>query len=405
MLLSPATLLLVLFLLWAPHTSGEAVEPIRIGVLYSSTGTMAISETRLKDALLVMVDNQNERGGLLGRPLEAVVIDPASDWPLYAEKARQLIEREEVAAIFGCWTSASRKAVKPVVEELNGLLFYPVQYEGQEQSENIFYLGAAPNQQAFPGVRYLLEEMKIERWVLAGTDYVYPRTTNSLLTAFLLQRGVDISDIMISYSPFGHDAWERIISEIRNFASQGKKTAIVSTINGDANMAFYRELAKQGVSADDIPVIAFSVGEGELSTMDTTLPVGHLAAWNYFMSIDNPTNRAFVADLQRQSQGKVQVVNDPIEAQYIGFQLWTSAVAAAGSTDTDMVRQAMVGSSVKNLSGGRSEMLPNHHISRPAYIGRLRSDGQYKIVWKSAQEILGDPWFDPADVGAGEGHE
>jgi urea transport system substrate-binding protein len=397
-------LLLVLLLPCSLHATGKMAEPIRVGVLYSSTGTMAISETHLRDALLVMIDQQNERGGLLGRPLEALVIDPASNWPLYAEKARQLIEREHVAVIFGCWTSASRKAVKPVVEELNGLLFYPVQYEGREQSDNIFYLGAAPNQQALPAVRFLMETMEIERWVLAGTDYVYPRATNRLLSAFLLQNGVTAPDIMISYTPFGHDDWERIVSDIRRFAAEGKKTAIVSTINGDANIAFYRELARQGVSADDIPVIAFSVGEGELSMMDAKPLTGHLAAWNYFMSIDNPANRAFISDLQRQSGGQVQVVNDPIEAQYIGFQLWLSAVASAGSTDTDKVRQAMIGLSGKNLSGGEAEMLPNHHISKPAYIGRLRPDGQYEIIWKSAADIPGDPWIDPVSVDADKGH-
>ena len=399
-----AGLLLVLLLPCSLHAIGKVAEPIRVGVLYSSTGTMAISETRLRDALLVMIDQQNERGGLLGRPLEAVVFDPKSTWPLYAEKARQMIEREQVAVIFGCWTSASRKAVKPVVEELNGLLFYSVQYEGREQSDNIFYLGAAPNQQALPAVRFLLETMKIDRWVLAGTDYVYPRTTNRLLSAFLLQSGVAAKDIMISYTPFGHDDWERIVSDIRRFAAGGGKPAIISTINGDANIAFYRELARQGVSADDIPVLAFSVGEGELGMMGAKPPFGHLAAWNYFMSIDNPTNRAFISELQRQSGGQVQVVNDPIEAQYIGFKLWLSAVASAGSTDTDKVRQAMIGLTVENLSGGEAKMLPNHHISKPVYIGRLRPDGQYEIIWKSAADIPGDPWIDPVSVDADKGH-
>jgi len=403
MLFFRASLLLVLLLPCALHATGKMADPIRVGVLYSSTGTMAISETRLKDALLVMIDQQNERGGLLGRPLEAVVIDPMSSWPLYAEKARQLIEREHVAVIFGCWTSASRKAVKPVVEELNRLLFYPVQYEGREQSDNIFYLGAAPNQQALPAVRYLLENMQIESWVLAGTDYVYPRTTNRILVEFLLQNGVPVEDIMISYTPFGHTDWQRTVADIRKFASQRGKTAIVSTINGDANVAFYRELAQQGVSADEIPVLAFSFGESEANLMDDQPPVGHLSAWNYFMSIDSPENRAFVSSLQQQSGGLVTVANDPIEAQYIGFKLWMAAVNAVASTDTNKVRQAIIGLSVKNLSGGEAEMLPNHHLSKPAYIGRLEPGGQYEIIWKSPADIPGDPWIDPVSVDADKG--
>ena len=361
----------LIFLLACSDHSVCQEEPIHVGVLYSSIGTMAVSETRLRDALLVMIDQQNKRGGLLGRPLEAVVLEPASQWPLYAEKARQLIEREEVAVIFGCWTSASRKAVKPVVEELNKLLFYPVQYEGREQSENIFYLGAAPNQQAFPAVRYLLEVMNIERWVLAGTDYVYPRTTNNLLSALLMQNGVAAADIMISYTPFGNEDWERTISNIRNFASEGRRTAIVSTINGDANVGFYHELARQGISAEEVPVLALSVGEGEVSLMGAEPLVGHMAAWNYFMSVDSPANQVFVASLQGQPGDKLTVVNDPIEAQYIGFQLWLSAVASAGSTDTHKVRRAIIGLTAENLSGGEAVMLPNHHISKPAYIGRL----------------------------------
>lgn len=398
-----AGLLLALLLPSTLHAAGKMAEPIRVGVLYSSTGTMAISETHLKNALLVMIDQQNERGGLLGRPLEAVVFDPMSSWPIYAEKARQLIEREHVAVIFGCWTSASRKAVKPVVEELNGLLFYAVQYEGREQSDNIFYLGAAPNQQALPAVRFLLETMKIESWVLAGTDYIYPRTTNRLLVDFLLQNGVPVEDIMISYTPFAHADWQRTVADIRKFADQRGKTAVVSTINGDANVGFYRELVRQGVSADEIPVLAFSFGEGEASMMDDESPVGHLSAWNYFMSIDSPENRAFVSSLQQQSGGLERMINDPIEAQHIGFQLWLSAVASAGSTDTDKVRQAIIGLSVKNLSGGEAEMLPNHHISKPAYIGRLGPDGQYEIIWKSPADIPGDPWVDSISVATDKG--
>ncbi len=395
---------LLFFLLACSNYSVCQEEPIHVGVLYSSIGTMAVSEARLRDALLMMIDQQNKRGGLLGRPLEAVVLEPASQWPMYGEKARQLIEREKVAVIFGCWTSVSRKAVKPVVEELNKLLFYPVQYEGREQSDNIFYLGAAPNQQALPAVGYLMETMAVERWVLAGTDYVYPRTTNKMLAKFLRGQGVSPDDIMISYTPFGHTDWARTVADIREFGSQGRKTAVVSTINGDANISFYEELAHQGVTAQDIPVLAFSVGEGELQKMNVKPLVGHLAAWNYFMSIDTALNRDFVSNWQSHSGGGQGVTNDPIEAQLIGFQLWVKAVEAAGDTGTDAVRDAIVGLSVKNLSDGDVKMLPNHHLSKPAYIGRVRPDGQYGIIWSSAASIPGDPWFDPSSREADKGN-
>jgi urea transport system substrate-binding protein len=359
---------------------------------------MAISEARLRDALLVMIDQQNKRGGLLGRPLEAVVLEPASQWPMYGEKARQLIEREKVAVIFGCWTSASRKEVKAAVEELNGLLFYPVQYEGREQSPNIFYLGAAPNQQALPAVRYLLEERNIQRWVLAGTDYVYPRTTNRMLAAYLADRGVSPEDIMLSYTPFGHTDWGRIVSDIKQFGSQGRKTAVISTINGDANGAFYRELAAQGVSADSIPVLAFSIGEAELQSMDVASMVGHLAAWNYFMSLDNPANRAFLSDLQAFSSNPGAVGTDPLEAQAIGFQLWVAATEHAQTVEPAEVRKALPGLEVANLSGGRAKMHSNHHLSKPVYIGQIRPDGQYDVIWQSNGSVTGDPWFDPVSA-------
>ena len=244
-------------------------ETIKVGVLHSLSGTMAISETTLKDTMLMLIDQQNANGGLLGKQLEAVVVDPASDWPLFAEKARELIEQEGVVATFGAWTSVSRKSVLPVFEELNSLLFYPVQYEGEESSKNVFYTGAAPNQQAIPAVDYLRDEVGVERWVLAGTDYVYPRTTNKILEAYLTANGVASEDIMINYTPFGHSDWQSIVSEIKSFGSEGKKTAVVSTVNGDANVPFYKELGNQGISAEDIPVIAFSVGEEELSGFDT----------------------------------------------------------------------------------------------------------------------------------------
>jgi len=371
----------------------QSEQAIRVGILHSLSGTMAVSEGALKDSLLMLVAEQNQRGGVLGRPLEAVVVDPASNWPLYAEKARQLIEREKVAVIFGCWTSASRRAVKPVVEELNSLLFYPIQYEGREQSPNIFYLGAAPNQQAVPAVQYFKEELAIERWVLAGTDYIYPRTTNTILASYLENLGVDPDDIMLSYTPFAHKDWQRIVKDINQFASTGRKTAVISTINGDANIAFYRELARQRRGANTFPVLAFSVGEEEIKSIGIESMVGHYAAWNYFMSIDAEENRDFVTNWQVFTGDDSRVSNDPMEAQYIGFRMWVSAVERAGTIATDKVRDAMTGITTANLTGGSAQMLPNHHINKPMYIGKVKPDGQYQIIWRSPDNINGDPWY------------
>ena len=373
-----------------------AEDPIKIGVLHSLSGTMAISETTLKDTVLMMVDDLNASGGLLGRTVEAIVVDPASDWPLFAEKARELIEKEEVAAVFGCWTSVSRKSVLPVFEELNGLLFYPVQYEGEESSRNVFYTGAAPNQQAIPAVEYLMSEEGggAERWVLLGTDYVYPRTTNKILRAFLNANGVDDSDILEEYTPFGHSDWQTIVAAVSDFASAGKPTAVVSTINGDANVPFYKELANQGISAEDIPVVAFSVGEEELSGLDTEPLVGHLAAWNYFMSVDAEENDAFIDKWHAFIGDDERVVNDPMEAHYIGFQMWAQAVRQAGSTDVDAVRQAMYGQTVTALSGYEVTMNVNHHLSKPVMIGEIQDDGQFDIVWETGDVVVGDAWSD-----------
>jgi urea transport system substrate-binding protein len=369
------------------------IEPIRIGILHSLSGTMAISETTLRDAMLMLIDEQNARGGVLGRPLEAVVVDPASDWPLFAELSRELIEGQGVSAVFGCWTSVSRKSVLPVFEELNSILFYPVQYEGQESQRNVFYTGAAPNQQAIPAVDYLMNE-GIERWYLAGTDYVYPRTTNQILEAYLLAQGVAPEDIIVNYTPFGHSDWQTIVSEIADFGSTGRRAAVVSTINGDANVPFYSELANQGISAEDIPVVAFSVGEEELSGFDTTPLVGHLAAWNYFMSVDTPENDAFIDAWHTYIGDDERVTNDPMEAHYIGFNMWVEAVEAAGTTDTDAVIDAMVGVSVPNLTGGLSSMGANHHITKPVLIGEIQADGQFEVVWETTGLILGDEWSD-----------
>ncbi|WP_370688276.1 urea ABC transporter substrate-binding protein [Flavimaribacter sediminis] len=368
-------------------------DTIKVGILHSLSGTMAISETTLKDVMLMLIEEQNEKGGLLGKKLEAVVVDPASDWPLFAEKARELIDVDQVAAVFGCWTSVSRKSVLPVFEELNSILFYPVQYEGEESQRNVFYTGAAPNQQAIPAVDYLFDVEGVERWVLAGTDYVYPRTTNKILEAYLKDKGVAEEDIMINYTPFGHSDWQTIVSDIKAFGSEGKKTAVVSTINGDANVPFYKELGNQGIEATDIPVVAFSVGEEELAGLDTAPLVGHLAAWNYFQSVDTPENAEFI-ETWKAFTGPDRVTNDPMEAHYIGFNMWVKAVEMAGTTDTDAVIDALVGVSVPNLTGGYSAMMPNHHITKPVLIGEIQEDGQFDVVDSTDGLVPGDAWSD-----------
>jgi urea transport system substrate-binding protein len=374
--------------------SATAAETIKVGVLHSLSGTMAISETTLKDTMLMLIEDQNKNGGLLGKQLEAVVVDPASNWPLFAEKARELITQEKVVSIFGAWTSVSRKSVLPVIEELNSILFYPVQYEGEESSKNVFYTGAAPNQQAIPAVDYLMNDVNVKRWILAGTDYVYPRTTNKILEAYLKAKGVKDSDIMINYTPFGHSDWQSIVSDIKKFGSIGLKTAVVSTINGDANVPFYKELGNQSVSAQDIPVIAFSVGEEELSGIDTKPLVGHLAAWNYFMSVDAPENDAFIEKWHAFTKDTDRVTNDPMEAHYIGFKMWIEAVKKAGTTDPTAVQDAIIGVAVPNLTGGISAMMPNHHITKPVLIGEIQDDGQFETVWKTEGLVPGDAWSD-----------
>jgi urea transport system substrate-binding protein len=344
--------------------------------------------------MLMLIEEQNAKGGLLGKKLEAVVVDPASNWPLFAEKARGLLTQDKVDVMFGCWTSVSRKSVLPVIEELNGLLFYPVQYEGEESSKNVFYTGAAPNQQAIPAVDYLMNDIGVKRWVLAGTDYVYPRTTNKILEAYLKLKGVADEDIMINYTPFGHSDWQSIVADVKKFGSAGKKTAVVSTINGDANVPFYKELGNQGVSADDIPVIAFSVGEEELSGLDTKPLVGHLAAWNYFMSVDVPENTAFIKKWHAFIKDPKRVTNDPMEAHYIGFNMWVKAVEKAGTTDVDAVEQAMLGIKFPNLTGGMAVMNSNHHLSKPVLIGEIQEDGQFETVWETDGLVWGDAWTD-----------
>ena len=367
--------------------------PIRVGVLHSLSGTMAISETTLADTMQMLVAQQNEAGGLLGCELEAVVVDPASDWPLFAEKARELLTVHEVDVIFGNWTSVSRKSVLPVIEELNGLLFYPVQYEGEESSRNVFYTGAAPNQQAIPAVDYFLEELGVEQFALLGTDYVYPRTTNNILESYLQDAGIPAEDIFVNYTPFGHSDWATIVADVVALGADGQQVGVISTINGDANVGFYKELAAAGVSADDIPVVAFSVGEEELSGFDTSELVGHLAAWNYFMSADTEANAEFIAAWQAYTGDDTRVTNDPMEAHYIGFNMWVNAATGAGTTDVDAVRDAMYGQEFPNLTGGTAVMLPNHHLAKPVLIGEITADGQFDIISQTT-EVPGDAWTD-----------
>jgi urea transport system substrate-binding protein len=367
---------------------------IKVGVLHSLSGTMAISETALRDTVLMMIQWQNARGGLLGRQLEAVVVDPASNWPLFAEKARELLAVSKVDVTYGCWTSVSRKSVLPVFEELNGLLFYPVQYEGEEQSRNIFYTGAAPNQQAIPAVEYLLgpDGGSAKRIALLGTDYVYPRTTNRILRGYLNSKGIADADIMEEYTPFGHSDWQGIVTRVKQFAAQGKKTAIVSTINGDANVPFYRELGNQGIKAEDIPSVAFSVGEEELAGIDARPLVGHLAAWNYFMSVPGPANAEFLTTWRTFINNPRRVTNDPMEATVTGFKMWAQAVAAANTTAVDAVREKMYGQKVMAACGYEEEMHRNHHLSKPVMIGEIQADGQFNIVYKTPTAIPAENW-------------
>jgi urea transport system substrate-binding protein len=379
-----------------PSDSG----PIKVGILHSLSGTMAISETSLKDVALMTIKEINAKGGVLGRQLEPEVVDPASDWPLFAEKARELIQKKGVAVTFGCWTSVSRKSVLPVFEELNGLLFYPVQYEGEESSYNVFYTGAAPNQQAIPAVEYLMskEGGGAKKWVLLGTDYVYPRTTNKILRYFLKDKGVPEANIMEEYTPFGHSDYQTIVANIKKFAA-GTPTAVVSTINGDSNVPFYKELGNQGLKAEDIPVVAFSVGEEELRGIDTKPLVGHLAAWNYFQTIDNPTNKGFIdmwmkyAKENKLPDAEKRVTNDPMEATYIGIHMWKQAVEQAGTTDVDAVRQAVAGQQFMGPAGFPIKMdEKNHHLHKPVYIGEIRADGQFEVVWKTEGPVRAEPW-------------
>ncbi|HVE07893.1 MAG TPA: urea ABC transporter substrate-binding protein [Paraburkholderia sp.] len=382
-----------------PFANAQDNGPIKVGILHSLSGTMAISETSLKDTALMTIADINKNGGVMGRQIQPVVVDPASNWPLFAEKARGLLTQDKVACVFGCWTSVSRKSVLPVFEELNGLLYYPVQYEGEEMSRNVFYTGAAPNQQAIPAVEYLMgsEGGGAKRFFLLGTDYVYPRTTNKILRAYLHSKGVQDSDIQEVYTPFGHSDYQTIVANIKTF-SQGGKTTVVSTINGDSNVPFYKELGNQGLKATDVPVVAFSVGEEELRGIDTKPLVGHLAAWNYFMSVKGPNNSKFkeqwaeYVKAQNLPGGTKRVTNDPMEATFVGIHMWKQAVEKAKSTDVDKVRIAMIGQTVAAPSGFTLQMDGNHHLHKPVMIGEIRGDGQFNVVWKTKTAIRAQPW-------------
>ncbi len=391
-------------------SSAWAADTIKVGILHSLSGTMAISETALKETALMTIEEINAKGGVMGKKLEPVVVDPASDWPKFAEKARQLLSQDKVAVTFGCWTSVSRKSVLPVYKELNGLLFYPVQYEGEELEKNVFYTGAAPNQQAIPAVEYLMskEGGSAKRFVLLGTEYVYPRTTNKILRAFLKSKGVADADIMEEYTPFGHSDYQTIIAKIKKFAGEGKKTAVISTINGDSNVPFYKELGNAGLKAKDVPVVAFSVGEEELRGVDAKPLVGHLAAWNYFMSVKNPDNEKFIkmyrdwAKKAKLPKADTVVTNDPMEATYVGIHMWAQAVEKAKSTDTDKVIAAMAGQTFKAPSGFTLKMdETNHHLHKPVFIGEIKADGQFNVVWKTKGPIRAQPWspFIPGNEG------
>jgi branched-chain amino acid transport system substrate-binding protein/urea transport system substrate-binding protein len=383
--------------------TARAQDTIKVGILHSLSGTMAISETILKDQMIMQIAELNAHGGLLGKKVEAVVVDPASNWPLFAEKARELISKDHVAAVFGCWTSVSRKSVLPVFEELNGLLFYPLEYEGEEASYNVFYGGSVPSNKAVPAAEYLMskEGGSVKRWVLEGTDYVYPRTSNKIIRAFLNSKGVADADIRENYTPFGFSDWQTEVAAIRNFASAGKKTAVISTINGDANVPFYKELANQGVKATDIPVIGFSMGEEELAGIDTKNLVGHLAGWAYFESVKSPENAAFIKKWHEYTKDDKRVTNDPMEAEFILFHMWVHAVEQAGTTDVDAVRQAMIGQKIKAPSGFVEVMQPNHHLTKPVMIGEIQANGQFNIVYKSKTALEPQPWskYLPEDKG------
>lgn len=383
---------IVLPLLMLTTTAVQAAGTIKVGILHSLSGTMAISETALKNTALMTIAEINANGGVLGKKLEPVVVDPASNWQAYASKSQQLLTKNKVDVIFGCWTSNARKAVLPVVEKNKGLLFYPVQYEGQEHSPNIIYTGAAPNQQAIPAVDYLLKK-GYKKFVLLGTNYVYPRTTNKILKTYLRSKKIRARDIGTKYTAFGHKDYSLLVKQIKSFAKD-KKTAIISTINGDSNVHFYKELAAQGVTAAQIPVMAFSIGEQEIRRMNKKNMVGHFVAQNYFMSLNNAQNKQFIGKYQRWArQNKIDnmITNSPMVSTHLGIKMWAKAVQQAGTTNVAAVKQKLNGMTISSPSGYVLKIDNKNHLKKPVMIGRINANGQFDIVYKT-KPVAAQPW-------------
>src|SRR5215470_1339125 len=376
----------------------RAADPVKVGILHSLSGTMAISEAPIKEVVLMAIDEINAAGGVLGRKVEPLIEDPASNWDLFAEKAKKLLQEDKVATVFGCWTSVSRKSVLPVFERYNGLLFYPVQYEGEECSKNVIYTGATINQQASPAVDFLMsaEGGNKKRFYLIGTDYVYPRTTNKILRLYLLKNGVKEADIQEEYTPFHHQDYQTIVGKIKSFCAGGD-AAVINTINGDSNVPFFKELANQGVTADSCPSISFSFAEVELQTLDVKPLAGHLASWNYYMSIKTPENMKWIKAYKEwcaknKIADKQCVTDDPMMHAYLHVKLWAKAVEKAGSTDVDKVLKALEGLEIDSPVGKYKVDEKNHHTWKPVYIGKIKEDGQFDIVSKTSTWVAPEPW-------------
>jgi urea transport system substrate-binding protein len=385
----------------------HAVETVKVGVLHSLSGTMAISETSLKDVLLYTFDEINKAGGIKAGDknylIEPIVVDPASNWPLFAEKAEQLLVKDKVAVVFGCWTSVSRKSVLPVFEHNNGLLFYPVQYEGEELSKNIFYTAEAVNQQAIPAVDYMLAQGK-KKFYLLGSDYVYPRTTNKILKQYLKMKGIPEEDIIEEYTPFGHTDYQTIVAKMKKFAAGGN-ACVISTLNGDTNVPFFKEYANAGLTSENCPVVSFSISEDEFRGLPAKELVGQLGCWTYFMSLKSPENAAFVKGFQGWLKDpkvtgvdytvsgvdpKGRVTCSPMNLSRIGVNLWKQAVEKAGSFDVDKVREALVGQKFKGPAG-EVTMQENHHLINNVYIGETLANGQFKVI-KTFTAVAAEPF-------------
>jgi len=414
MLRKAVVILITLAAVLVTSVTLRAEDTVKVGVLHSLSGTMAISETSLRDVLLFAFDEINAKGGVLGKKIEPVVVDGASNWPLFAEKAKQLLEVDKVAVVFGCWTSVSRKSVLPVFEKDNGLLFYPVQYEGEELSKNIFYTAEAVNQQATPAVDYMLNELERKKFYLIGTDYVYPQTTNLVLLEYLLSKGIPLENIggglrkdaegeVISagkYTPFGHTDYQQIVAEIKQFAATGD-ACVINTINGDSNVPFFKEFAASGLTAIDCPVVSLSLSEDELRSLPTKDLVGHLGAWAYFMSIDTPANKKFIKDFMSWLKDanvpgiekENRVTCSPMVLSYDGVYLWKSAVEKAGSFDVDKVREVLESGEITfDGPNGKNTVEKNHHVTKNVYVGETTADGQFEIV-EEYEQVYPEPFL------------